>query len=196
MNAQVLGISVDHIPCLKAWAESLNGIEYPLLSDFWPHGAVAQLYGVFRSDGRSERAIFVIDRWGCIRYIDIHDIDHQPANDEVRQVLRRIDPQAAAKEREQRAVAEFSPPQGGIVLYCTSWCPDCKRVRRWLEERGMQYAEYDIDVEPGAAARVKGWANGNRTTPTIDVDGRVIVGYKLDQLEQAVKAWQQERQTE
>ncbi|HBX68522.1 MAG TPA: hypothetical protein DEH25_03835, partial [Chloroflexi bacterium] len=40
LNAQVLGISVDHVPCLQAWAESLGGISYPLMSDFWPHGAV------------------------------------------------------------------------------------------------------------------------------------------------------------
>ena len=49
LNAQVLGISVDHVPCLTAWAESLGGIHYPLLSDFWPHGSVAERYGVLRS---------------------------------------------------------------------------------------------------------------------------------------------------
>ena len=97
MDAQVLGLSVDHVPCLKAWAESLGGITYPLLSDFWPHGAVCEQYGVFREpDGHSERAIFVIDKRGIIRYIDIHDIDHQPDNDVVLDVLRRIDPEAGS----------------------------------------------------------------------------------------------------
>ncbi len=81
MNVQVLGISVDHVPCLKAWANSLGGIHFPLLSDFWPHGQVAQQYGVFRSEGHSERAIFILDTEGIIRYIDIHDIDDQPSND-------------------------------------------------------------------------------------------------------------------
>jgi peroxiredoxin len=65
LDAQVLGVSIDHIPCLKAWAESMGGINYPLMSDFWPHGRVANLYGVFREkEGDSERAIFVIDKRG------------------------------------------------------------------------------------------------------------------------------------
>jgi peroxiredoxin len=80
LNAQVLGISVDHVPCLKAWAESLGGISFPRLSDFCPQGAVARKYGVKRKEGFSERAIFVLDKFGIIRYIDIHDIDDRPKN--------------------------------------------------------------------------------------------------------------------
>lgn len=80
LNAQVLGISVDHVPCLKAWAKSLGGISFPLLSDFGPLGAVAKKYGVKRKEGFSERAIFVLDRYGIIRYIDIHDIKDRPKN--------------------------------------------------------------------------------------------------------------------
>jgi peroxiredoxin len=80
LNAQVLGISVDHIPCLMAWAESLGGISFPLLSDFSPLGAVARKYGVKRREGFSERAIFVLDKYGIIRYIDIHDIEDRPKN--------------------------------------------------------------------------------------------------------------------
>jgi peroxiredoxin len=80
LNAQVLGISVDHVPCLKAWAESLGGISFPLLSDFSPLGAVAGKYGVKRKEGFSERAIFVLDKYGIIRYIDIHDIKDRPKN--------------------------------------------------------------------------------------------------------------------
>src|SRR5512136_2939373 len=97
LNAQVLGISVDHVPCLKAWAESLGGINFPLLSDFWPHGAVAVKYGVLRPEGHSERAIFMIDKRGIIRYIDIHNIDEQPDNDVLFAELRKIDPVAAAR---------------------------------------------------------------------------------------------------
>ena len=96
LNTQVLGISVDHVPCLKAWAKSLGDISYPLLSDFWPHGEVARCYGVLRKEGYTERAVIVIDREGIIRYVDIHDIDTQPDNDELRSVLRSIDPEAAA----------------------------------------------------------------------------------------------------
>ena len=112
MNTQVLGISVDHIPCLIAWAESLGGINYPLLSDFWPHGAVANRYGVLRSEGYSERALFVLDKWGVIRYIDIHDIDLQPENEELFRVLRRVDPEAALNLIEEKSVAP--------ILLCAS----------------------------------------------------------------------------
>jgi peroxiredoxin len=80
LNAQVLGISVDHVPCLKAWAQSLGWISFPLLSDFSPLGAVAKKYGVKRREGFSERAIFVLDKYGIIRYIDIHNIKDRPKN--------------------------------------------------------------------------------------------------------------------
>jgi len=80
LNAQVLGLSVDHVPCLKAWAQSLGGISFPLLSDFSPLGAVAKKYGVKRREGFSERAIFVLDKYGIIRYIDIHNIKDRPKN--------------------------------------------------------------------------------------------------------------------
>lgn len=79
LNVQVLGISIDHKFANAAWAASMGGISYPLLSDFWPHGEVAKKYGVFREDaGMSERAVFLIDKQGIVRYIDVHDIAEQP----------------------------------------------------------------------------------------------------------------------
>ena len=108
MQVQVLGLSVDSVPCLVAWAESLGGITYPLLSDFYPHGAVAQLYGVLRPDGKSERAIFVIDKQGIIRYVDVHDIDKQPDRDVLFAELEKLEPAAAAiiKAAESAAAQE------------------------------------------------------------------------------------------
>ena len=54
-DAQVLGISVDSVPCNTAWAKSLGGLSYDLLSDFNPKGAVAKLYGAYRDgDGISD----------------------------------------------------------------------------------------------------------------------------------------------
>lgn len=89
-DAQVLGISVDNVPTNKAWADSLGGVSYPLLSDFWPHGFVSLKYNVLRSEGISERAIFVIDKNGTVRYKDIHAITDQPRNDELFAVLKKI----------------------------------------------------------------------------------------------------------
>jgi glutaredoxin len=179
LDAQVLGVSIDHVPCLVAWAESLGGITYPLLSDFWPHGAVCEQYGVFReAEGRSERAIFVIDKRGIIRYIDIHDIDHQPDNDVVLDVLRRIDPEAAARNPlPAQALEAPTLPHGGIVMYCTRWCPACRRARLWFESHNLKYTEVDIDATLGAADQVKRWANGTRTTPTFDIDGTILIGF-------------------
>ena len=182
LNAQVLGISVDHIPCLKAWAESLGGISYPLASDFWPHGAVARDYGVFiEEEGKSERAIFVLDKMGIIQYIDVHDIDLQPDNEEIRKVLRRIDPEAAARQPERRT-DDFSMPTGGIVLYCTKWCPACRRARNLFAELNLEYTEVDVNITPGASEQVKEWADGNRTTPTFDIDGTIIVNWNETEL--------------
>ncbi len=74
----LLGISVDNVPTLYAWTQNMDNLWFPVLSDFWPHGEVAQKYGVLRSTGVSERAMFLIDKEGIIRYIDVHDINKRP----------------------------------------------------------------------------------------------------------------------
>jgi len=90
-DAQVLGISVDSVPCNTAWARSLGGISYDLLSDFHPKGAVAKAYGAYReADGISERALFIVDKEGKLAYVDIHDIADQPDNEELFEVLRKL----------------------------------------------------------------------------------------------------------
>jgi peroxiredoxin len=72
-DAEVLGLSVDGPYSHRAWAEQQH-LTFPLLSDFWPHGAVARKYGVFReSDGTSDRALFFIDKEGTLRQTWIAD---------------------------------------------------------------------------------------------------------------------------
>lgn len=77
-KAQLIGLSVDNVPTQHAWVEAMGGLGFPVLSDFWPHGGVADRYGILRSDGMAERALFVIDEQGIIRYIDVHDINRRP----------------------------------------------------------------------------------------------------------------------
>jgi peroxiredoxin len=78
-NAAVLGISVDAQPAKAAWAQALGPISFDLLSDFHPHGAVADAYGVYRAkDGISERALFVVDTDGRIKWAKVYDIPQQP----------------------------------------------------------------------------------------------------------------------
>jgi peroxiredoxin len=90
-DAQVLGISGDSIPCHVAWAKSLGGINFDLLSDFHPKGEVARKYGVWReAGGFSERALFIVDKEGKIVYIDIHELGDQPDNEELFDVLKNL----------------------------------------------------------------------------------------------------------
>jgi mycoredoxin-dependent peroxiredoxin len=67
---QVLTVSVDSSPAHKVWADR-EGYEFPLLADFWPHGEVAQTYGVFNSErGFANRGTFIIDRSGVVRFAE------------------------------------------------------------------------------------------------------------------------------
>ena len=89
-NAILLGITVDNIPTLFAWTNQMGRIWFPVLSDFWPHAAVAKRYGVLRSNGISERALFVIDKKGILRYIDVHDINKRPALEDLMGALEKL----------------------------------------------------------------------------------------------------------
>jgi peroxiredoxin len=91
----LLGITVDNIPTLFAWTNQMsagqNKLWFPVLSDFYPHGAVADTYGVLRSSGVSERALFVIDKKGIIRYIDVHDINERPSLENLLKALKALE---------------------------------------------------------------------------------------------------------
>ncbi|RZQ64885.1 peroxiredoxin [Amycolatopsis suaedae] len=71
-GVQVLGVSVDTPFSLKAWAEQ-QGYQFPLLSDFWPHGEVAKAYGVFNDKaGLATRGTFLIDTEGVVRFAEVN----------------------------------------------------------------------------------------------------------------------------
>ena len=88
LETHLLGISVDAGPAKGAWAESLGGISYDLLSDFHPKGHVAASYGVMRDDGISERAIFVVDKTGRIAWAKRYEIPEQP---DVHELLAQLE---------------------------------------------------------------------------------------------------------
>ena len=90
-DAVLLGITVDNIPTLFSWTRQMGNLWFPVLSDFWPHGAVSKSYGVLRSDGVSERALFVIDKKGILRYIDVHDINERPRLEALVKALEELD---------------------------------------------------------------------------------------------------------
>jgi glutaredoxin len=187
MQTQVLGLSVDSEPCLKAWAESLGGITYPLLSDFYPHGRMAELYGVLRSEGYTERAIFMIDREGILRYVDVHDIDKQPENDQLLRVLAGMDPTIKpAYEAILTEAYSSKEPDGEVVMYCTPWCQDCPHAREYFKINNIPYLEVDISRDRGAAERVRKWTGGEETTPTLKINGQVIISFDQAKIERAL----------
>ncbi|MGB7788038.1 redoxin domain-containing protein [Methanoregula sp.] len=78
-NCIPVGISVDSIPCKKAWAKSLGITQTPLLCDFWPHGAVAEKYGLFRdANGFSERANVIIDEKQRVVFVKVYPVHSVP----------------------------------------------------------------------------------------------------------------------
>ncbi len=89
-GAVLLGITVDNIPTLYAWTRQMGSLWFEVLSDFWPHGAVADRYGVLRTDGTSERALVFIDKTGTIRDILVEDINVRPRLERVVQGLERM----------------------------------------------------------------------------------------------------------
>lgn len=72
LNAQVLGISVDSVFAHKEFAEKLGGLDFPLLADFHPKGAVTQAYGLWNDGwGVSKRTIIILDEEGVVQYCNV-----------------------------------------------------------------------------------------------------------------------------
>jgi alkyl hydroperoxide reductase subunit AhpC len=83
-GAQVLGLSCDPVPALKVWAQSMGGVGYPLLSDFYPHGKVCQSLGIFNeATGFPARSVTVIDPKGVVRAFHTYGAGILPIADEV-----------------------------------------------------------------------------------------------------------------
>jgi len=89
-NAILLGISVDSRATLYAWTRQMGDLWFPVLSDFWPHGAVADLYGVLRGDGIAERALVFINTEGIITHIHVGDINKRPPLELIVKQLARM----------------------------------------------------------------------------------------------------------
>lgn len=138
---------------------------------------------MLRPEGKSERAIFVIDKIGMIRYVDVHDIDEQPDNEVLFQELAKLEP--AGLRREPVVVGPFIEPEADVVLYGTVWCPASRKARAYLERRKIPFVEINISTNRAAAHRVREWAGGYETTPTLKIRGQVVVGFdekKLDKI--------------
>jgi len=90
ISTVAVGISVDSVPCKKAWAEHLKVTNTRLLSDFWPHGNVAQMYGIFReANGFSERANIVIDEKQKVIFAKVYPVHSIPDMKEVMDFIKK-----------------------------------------------------------------------------------------------------------
>ena len=89
-NTEVVSVSMDSTYSLNAWSKSIN-VTFPLLSDFYPQGQVVDLYGVRNRGGFPERAVFVIDKDGVIRYIEVlENPGDLPENEELFETLQKL----------------------------------------------------------------------------------------------------------
>jgi peroxiredoxin len=89
-DTEVVSISMDSTYTLRAWKKSMQ-TTFPLLSDFYPQGQVVDMYGVRNVAGMPERALFVIDKEGIIRYIEVmHSPDEMPDSEDLFQELRKL----------------------------------------------------------------------------------------------------------
>jgi peroxiredoxin len=88
-NTVALGIGVDSVPSNKAWAQSMDIKNTRLLSDFWPHGEVARLYGIFRDkDGFSERANILVDEEQKVVFVQVYPTSQLPEIEPIIDLLK------------------------------------------------------------------------------------------------------------
>ncbi len=91
LNTVPVGLSIDSMQSKKAWAAHTGIKKLRMLADFWPHGAVAKAYGLFREpDGISERANVIIDENGRVAWVKIYDIPQLPDINEVIATLKKV----------------------------------------------------------------------------------------------------------
>jgi peroxiredoxin len=93
LGAETVAICVESIMNITAWEREIGPFDFPLCSDFWPHGAVAEKYGVLRRDGKlagaCERTIFVVDKSGAIAFGKRYGAEEMPKLGEALQILQR-----------------------------------------------------------------------------------------------------------
>lgn len=79
------------MPSLKAWVEQLGGLPFPLLSDYWPHGAIGKAYGVFNDErGMDKRSAFLVDASGIIRFAKVYEPGTIPESKDLLERLRQL----------------------------------------------------------------------------------------------------------
>jgi peroxiredoxin len=94
-DAQVVGISPDSIYSHLAWQEkSIGWLDYPLASDYWPHGAVAQKFGIQRLSeplpGINDRSVFIVDKSGKVAFAKVYELGQEPDYEELLAEVKKL----------------------------------------------------------------------------------------------------------
>jgi alkyl hydroperoxide reductase subunit AhpC len=94
-DAQVVGISPDSIYSHLAWQErSIGWLDYPLASDYWPHGAVAQKFGIQRLGeplpGINDRSVFIVDKAGKVAFGKVYELGQEPDYEELLAEVKKL----------------------------------------------------------------------------------------------------------
>ncbi len=93
LNTVAVGMSVDTVPSKKAWSKELGIKNTRLISDFWPHGKIADLYGIFREkEGTSERANIIVNENATVVFARVYPISQLPDIEEIIKVLEELKP--------------------------------------------------------------------------------------------------------
>jgi len=70
----------------------------------------------------------------------------------------------------------------GLIVYCRSWCPDCRRAKQWLDDHGIAYQEVDVDEDRDARTRAADLNEGRLHTPTFEIGGEFCVDFKPNRI--------------
>ena len=89
LGAAAVAVGTNNVDSCVAWVEQL-GCSLPVAGDFWPHGMVALQYGVLRAEGVADRAFFVVDRDGCLRWKALYPFDELPPVEPALAALRSL----------------------------------------------------------------------------------------------------------
>ncbi len=76
--------------------------------------------------------------------------------------------------------------QGDLVVYCRSWCPDCARAKRWLNEHNIPFVEVDVDEDMEARERAAGFNQGRLHTPTFERHGETCVDFRPERIAELI----------
>jgi peroxiredoxin len=91
LNTVPVGLSVDSLPSKEAWAREMKLKDLKILSDFWPTGAVAKAYGLFRDKhGTAQRANVIVDEKGKVAWVKVYEVLYLPDVNEVLAVLKKM----------------------------------------------------------------------------------------------------------